>query len=108
MAAATAQPAAPPPAWPEVARQGVVRMIVVPLAQARDREAYTQQIALLCEEQGRCFLNFYTNSSGAPLATPLPDAIWQEPTAMFRRSDKRSAEQFRWSCRLGLDPGNCF
>ena len=108
-AAAAAQGAGPAPApWPEVGRQGVVRVVVVPLAQARDREAYEQQIARMCQDQGRCFINFYTNSSGAALGTPLPDAVFQEPTAVFRRSDKRGAEQFRWSCRLGLEPGSCF
>ncbi len=89
-------------------RQGVVRMVLVPLVQARARAAYDRQIALLCAAEGRCFINFYTNSTGAALATPLPDAVFQEATAVFRRSEKHGAEQFRWACRLGLDPGNCF
>jgi hypothetical protein len=106
--AAVAQglPAAQP--WPELGRQGIVRVVIVPVDQARDREAYTRQIALLCHDQGRCFINFYTNSTGAALGTPLPDAVWQEPTAVYRLSDKRGAEQFRWSCRLGLEPATCF
>lgn len=105
-AAAQAPPEAQP--WPEVGRQGVVQLVIVPLAQARDRDAYSRQIALLCHGQNRCFINFYTNSSGAALSTPLPDAVWQEPTAVYRLSDKRGAELFRWSCRLGLEPATCF
>lgn len=89
-------------------RQGVVRLVLVPLAQARERKAYEQQITLMCANEGRCFINFYTNSTGAALATPLPDAVFQEATVVFRRSEKHAAQQFRWACRLGLDPGNCF
>lgn len=109
LASAAAQDAVPSAAWPEVARQGITRIVVVPLAQARDREAYARQIARLCQEPGSsCFINFYTNSTGAELGTPLPDAVWQEPTAVYRRSVKQGAELFRWSCRLALDPDSCF
>jgi hypothetical protein len=96
-------------AWPEVGRQGMTRFVIVPLAQAREREAYTRQVALLCpDERQSCFINFFTNASGAALSMPLPDAVAAEPTAVFRRSAKQGAELFRWSCRLGNDPLNCF
>lgn len=106
---AAAQELAPTTAWPEVARQGITRIVIVPLAQAREREAYARQIARLCPDLGSsCFINFYTNTTGAELATPLPDAVWQEPTAVYRRSVKQGAELFRWSCRLALEPATCF
>jgi hypothetical protein len=107
-AAAMAQEPAAAQRWQEIGRQGITRLVIVPMAQARDREAYTRQIALLCQDEARCFINFYTNSTGATLGTPLPDAVWQEPTAVYRLSDKRGAEQFRWACRLGLEPATCF
>jgi hypothetical protein len=94
--------------WPVAGRQGVVRMVIVPAGQARDKEAYERQIARLCEPGQTCFLNFYTNSTGVPPAVPLPDPISEEATAVFRRSMKQGAELFRWSCRLGVDPENCF
>ena len=70
-------------------QQGLVRFVIAPRDQARDRAAYDRQIQLLCEPDRTCFLNFYTNSTGAPLAVPLPDAIDHEATAVFRRSAKR-------------------
>lgn len=94
--------------WPQVGRQGIVRMVIAPLALARDREAHARQIEIICAEPGTCFVNFYTNSTGAELAMPLPDSVSQEPTVMFRRSAKLGAELFRWSCRLAIDPVNCF
>ena len=94
--------------WPEVGRQGLTRFVIVPAEQARDREAYTRQIARLCTDGLSCFVNFYTNSSGAELTMPLPDAVIHEATAVFRRSTKQGAELFRWSCRLGVDAVNCF
>lgn len=95
--------------WPVAGQQGVVRNVIVPEAQARDREAYRRQILLLCGEGDRtCFLNFFTNSTGAPLAVPLPEAIASEPAAMYRRSNKQQGEFFRFSCRLQLDPQGCF
>jgi hypothetical protein len=101
-----AEPATEP--WPEVGRQGIVRMVIVPLAQARDRQAHARQIALLCDPAGTCFINFYTNSTGAELGMPLPDAVSREPTAVFRRSAKQGGEFLRWSCRLGMDAEDCF
>jgi hypothetical protein len=94
--------------WPEIGRQGIVRFVIVPQALAHDRQAYGRQIGLLCGAQESCFLNFFTNSTGAALAMPLPDALAQEPTVIYRRSGKQGAELFRWSCRLGKADGSCF
>jgi hypothetical protein len=94
--------------WPIAGQQGLMRFIIVPAEAARDREAYVRQIKRLCEPKRSCFLNFYTNSSGAPLAVPLPDAIDREATAVFRRSSKQGAESLRWSCRMQLPEDNCF
>ena len=108
-AASHAQAPAPPAgAWEIAGRQGIIQVVIVPPAQARDREAYAKQAALLCQPQLSCFINFFTNSTGAPLSVPLPDAVSNEPTAIFRRSTKQGAELFRWSCRMGTDEGNCF
>ncbi len=94
--------------WPVAGQQGLMRFVIVPAEQARDRAAYMAQIQRLCEPDRTCFLNFYTNSSAAPLAMPLPDAIDREPTAVFRRSTKQGTEGFRWSCRLQLPEPDCF
>lgn len=110
-ALATALPAlagAAEAGWPVAGQQGLVRLVIVPLDQSRDRAAYTRQIDRLCEPERTCFLNFYTNSTGAPAAVPLPDAIDQEATAVFRRSAKQGAESFRWSCRMRLSSEACF
>lgn len=101
-----AQPA--PDAWTVAGRQGVILQVIVPLEQAKDRDAYRQQIEILCQGKETCFVNFYTNSTGAPLAIPLPDAISNEATATQRRSAKRGSEVFRWSCRLALPEPDCF
>lgn len=105
--AATAQAPATG-AWDVAGRQGLIQVVIVPAAQARSREAYAKQVALLCPPEATCFINFYTNSSGAPVSVPLPDAIANEPTAVFRRSAKQGAESFRWSCRMGSAEGTCF
>jgi hypothetical protein len=102
------RPAPQPGAWEVAGRQGLMQFVIVPTALAKDREAYAQQLGLLCEPQLTCFINFFTNSTGAPVGVPLPDAIAAEPTAIFRRSTKQGAELLRWSCRLGLEEGNCF
>lgn len=94
--------------WPLAGQQGLMRFVIVPAERASDRAAYQAQIQRLCEPDRSCFLNFYTNSSGAPLAVPLPDAIDREATAVFRRSTKQAAESFRWSCRLQQPEPNCF
>ena len=94
--------------WPVAGHQGLIRVVIVPADLARDREAYRQQIARLCMPGQTCFINFFTNSTGAPLAVPLPDAISNEATAIYRHSVKQGAELFRFSCRLGGDPGDCF
>ena len=95
-------------AWDVAGRQGLIQVVIVPMAQARSRDAYSKQVALLCKPEATCFINFYTNSTGAPVSVPLPVAISNEPTAIFRRSAKQGAESFRWSCRMGSDEGNCF
>ena len=100
--------AAPDAPWLLAGEQGMVRFVIVPAAQARDRAAYFQQIQMLCEAGNTCFLNFYTNSTAAPLALPLPDAIDHEATAVFRRSAKRPGDIFRWSCRLKVPQEDCF
>lgn len=97
-----------PMAWTTVGQQGLVRFVIVPEAQARDRAAYALQVALLCEPERTCFLNFYTNSTGAAVALPLPDAIDREATAVYRRSAKQGAERFQWSCRLQVSQEPCF
>jgi hypothetical protein len=101
-----AQPA--PETWTVAGRQGMILQVIVPLEQAKDRDAYRQQIEILCQGKETCFVNFYTNSAGAPLAIPLPDAISHEATATQRRSAKRGSEVFRWSCRLALPEPDCF
>jgi hypothetical protein len=95
-------------AWTVAGQQGVVRLVIVPQAFEKDIEAYARQVARLCEPERTCFLNFYTNSTGAALAVPLPDAIASEATATFRRSAKQGAERFLWSCRLKLAQESCF
>lgn len=95
-------------AWTVAGQQGVVRLVIVPQAFEKDTEAYARQVARLCEPERTCFLNFYTNSTGAALAVPLPDAIANEATATFRRSAKQGAERFLWSCRLKLAQESCF
>jgi hypothetical protein len=80
----------------------------VPAAQAGDASAYQREIARLCEPERTCFLNFYTNASGATVAVPLPDAIAAEATATFRRSMKNGAERFLWSCRMKMAQAECF
>ena len=106
----TARAASPDaePAWTLAGQQGLVRFVIVPTAQAADRDAHLRQAARLCEPENTCFINFYTNSTGAPVTLPLADAIDHEPTAVFRRSVKRGAETLRWSCRLKIETETCF
>ncbi len=99
--------AAPEP-WPIAGQQGLVRFVIVPAPLAADREAYRGQTQMLCEPERTCFLNFYTNSTGAVVAVPLPDAIDKEATAVFRRSAKQGAEKFMWSCRMKFAGESCF
>ena len=102
------QAQAVPDPWTVAGRQGVILQVIVPLEQAKDRDAYRRQIEALCQGKETCFVNFYTNSTGAPLAIPLPDAISHEATAVLRRSAKQGSEGFRWSCRLALPEPDCF
>lgn len=94
--------------WTVAGRQGLVRTVIVPAAQAADPAAYAREIARLCEPGATCFLNFHTNSTGAPTTMPLPDAIAHEATAVFRRSAKNGTERFQWSCRMNVAPNDCF
>lgn len=94
--------------WPVAGQQGLVRYVIVPVAQEKDTDAYQQQIARLCEPERTCFLNFYTNRSGAEVSVPLPDAIANEATATFRRSMKNGAERLQWSCRMKMPQEGCF
>jgi hypothetical protein len=95
-------------AWPLAGQQGMVRFVIVPTELATDREAYARQVQMLCEPGATCFLNFYTNSTAAPVALPLADAIERESTAVFRRSAKQGAQRFMWRCSLKLAAENCF
>lgn len=95
-------------AWPVAGRQGIIRSVIVPADLAGQREAYQPQIDSLCAGAETCFLNFYTNTTGAPLAVPLPDAIANEPTAILRRSAKQGVDGFRWSCRLKKPEPDCY
>ena len=108
MMAAAMAPAHAQEAWITAGQQGLVRFVIVPAAAMRDRAAYARQVALLCEPERTCFLNFYTNSTGAPVAMPLPDAIDREATAVYRRSAKQGAERFQWSCRRQVSQEPCF
>lgn len=101
------QDAAP---WQVVGNQGLVQVVIVPKAQARELSAYQAQLARLCPPQRTCFVNFYENSAGAKAELPLPEAIANEPTARFRRSMKNGAELFQWSCRMAESGGDaqCF
>jgi hypothetical protein len=106
-----ALPAAAPaadPDWPIAGQQGLVRTVIVPADQVRDGAAYARQIERLCVPGRTCFLNFHTNSTGAPLTMPLPDAIAHEATAVFRRSAKQGTERFQWSCRMQVVLDDCF
>lgn len=94
--------------WTIAGQQGLVRTVIVPAEQATDRAAYLREIERLCEPERTCFLNFHTNSTGAALTMPLPDAVAHEATAIFRRSAKNGAERFQWSCRLKVAPDDCF
>lgn len=107
-AASAAAPPAPGAGWLVAGRQGLVGIVIVPMAQAADKAAYEQQIAGLCDPDRTCFLNFYTNSKGVAAAVPVPDEIANEATATYRRSVKNGVEAFTWSCRLKLPGKDCF
>ncbi len=121
-AAEPTEPAAPSPAttpeppkepvkaatWPVVGRQGLIQIVIVPTSAVRDRKAYDREIAAICQPELSCFINFYSNSTDAPVVVPLPDAIANEATVVFRRSIKQAGEFFRWNCKLGLPENDCF
>ena len=99
---------AQPAAWQQAGRQGIIHVVIVPLELARDRDAYVQQVPLICGNAPTCFVNFYTNSRNVAVSLPLPDEVMSEATAVLRRSDKQQTEGIRWSCRLQLTEPNCF
>jgi hypothetical protein len=94
--------------WQLAGRQGLVQFVIVPAAHAGDRAEYDAQIARLCPADQSCFVNFFTNASGAPVALPLPDSIAAEATARYRRSMKNGMEVFQWSCRISKHSDGCF
>jgi hypothetical protein len=95
-------------AWKIAGRQGILLHVIVPAEQARERDAYMQQLPAICGRNETCFVNFYTNTTGAEVALPLPDAISSEATAVLRRSAKQGVDSFRWSCRMGQREADCF
>ena len=100
--------AAPSDPWAVAGQQGLVRIVIVPMEHASDRSAYERQIQSLCDPERTCFLNFYTNSTGATPAVPVPDAIATEATATYRRSMKNGVQVFQWSCRMKVSTQACF
>lgn len=94
--------------WDVVGQQGLVRFVIVPSPDAGDQAAYEREIVKLCEPERTCFLNFYTNTSGAAATVPLPDAIANEATATYRRSMKNGVQIFMWSCRMRKPAQECF
>ena len=108
VSASTAAAAAEDETWQVVGQQGLLQVVIVPRERAAEAAAYRAQIAKLCPAERTCFINFFTNSSGATATLPLPDAIAGEATARFRRSTKNGAELLQWSCRLGLPGADCF
>lgn len=115
--AATASPGAEPAeaagsaaarGWTPIGRMGLVMYVIVPVEHARDAGFHQRVIDEACGPAPRCFLRLFTNSQGVAPELPLPEAIANEPTAMFQRSDKRGSQEFRWSCRLQIDSVSCF
>lgn len=106
--AAAPSSAAPTAGWQHAGRLGLVQYVVVDAAKARDRAFYDSIITASCNERPTCFLRFFTNTTSVPVTLPLPDAIAQEATAIFQRSDKRGGADFRWSCRMQQSDGTCF
>jgi hypothetical protein len=101
--------AADEPAWALAGQRGMVRYVIVPADAVRDRAAYDRQLKQICEAGQTCFVNFYANPTGAPLAMPLPDEIEREATAIYRKSIKNASERFEFSCRLQVpQQTNCF
>lgn len=94
--------------WQKVGQQGLVQFVIVPIDEERNQGLYEQVVMKLCEPERTCFLNFYTNSTNAAPAMPLPDAIAKEATATFRRSAKNGVTVFMWSCRLKIPDRECF
>ena len=107
-AAAQAASAAAEP-WPVAGRLGQLRFVVVPAgAVAADEAEYRRQADALCDDEATCFLRFFANAGGLPLAMPLPDEVLAQPLARLSRSGKRGMVVFEWSCRVQPQPGTCF
>ena len=98
----------PAATWTVMGHQGIVLMVLVPVDQAKNEQAYEQQIGLICKEAINCFLNFYTNSRNVPTAVPLPDEISNEVTATYRKTYKKGVPLFTWSCRMQMIADSCF
>jgi len=96
------------PGWTVMGRQGIVLMVLVPTAEARDEAAYQREIEKICKDEINCFLNFYTNSKEVPVAVPLPDEISHEVTATYRKTYKKGVPLFTWSCRMQMIADSCF
>jgi len=94
--------------WLLAGSLGNVQFIVIPSAQARDTAFYTKVIAEVCAGAPSCFVRFYTNTLNAPITFPLPDAISNEPAAMYSLSAKQGRVEMRYACRIGLPEGDCF
>ena len=81
-------------AWTLAGMQGKIRIVVVPQTQAGDAAAYERQIEQLCAGQETCFVNFFTNSTGAAVQVPLPDAIASEATAVLGARPSKASTDF--------------
>lgn len=109
-AAAHAEQAPAAADWQIAGRLGLATFVVVPTTAAADEAYYQRAIAALCPAEASCWLRFFTNSTGAALGLPLPEAIEREPTAIFQRSAKAGGRtMFRWSCRVQVASAvDCF
>ncbi len=107
-ACASAPAAAAAEDWQMIGHQGLVQMVIVPIDEERNQGLYERAVTKLCDPERTCFINFYTNSTKAAPAVPLPDAIAHEATATYRRSAKNGVTIFMWSCRLKIPDRECF
>jgi len=100
--------AANSPGWQVVGRQGIVRIVIVPVKEATDPAAYAREIDHLCEAGQTCFVNFYTNRTDAPVSVPLSAEVADQAVAVFRRSMKAGAEMMQYACSLKIPNVECF
>lgn len=94
--------------WTFAGRMGIVQYVIVPAGRSGERAYYERVVEGQCGAAPRCFLRFFTNTDGAEVALPLPDAIARQATALYQRSDKRGSAEFRWSCRMPVATPDCF